>query len=496
MLSISPIKQSASDASKYYTSEEKNYYLSEKGIGNSSSWTGKLAEHYGIAGKEVDQKTLMKVLSGIAPDDSQQVTTGNREGHHRTGWDFTLSAPKSASIMALVYGDKRFIDAHDKAVELTVLEIEKNTAQVRISTEEGQVFQNTGKMCVAKVRHCTSREDDPQVHTHLLVPNMSLDDEGKLRAMASTMIQKNGVINGMAERVYHDQIYYGAHYHSAYAELLQKEGIEVESVGNCQFELKGFDKELKEGFSKRRTMITEAAKELGISSYAGMDAVTLASRKNKNVKSMDELSSKWKEEAKSFSPDFNGELKQTEQKESSISESATTALRQAMAHMGTVQASFRFEKLMETALADFGMGKGVNVPNLKVALEKMIKDGEAVPLQNGQIASVSALGVEKKLVESVSRKAKYMSVNVNQEALEKLNLTTSNKDVIKDTIESGKQTNVINIKGDRIPLIESLVVAAEGSGKQVEMIAPNRSYLKDLTGLKRCETGKGEAEVE
>ncbi|MDA7742259.1 conjugative transfer relaxase/helicase TraI [Francisellaceae bacterium] len=485
MLSISPIKQSASDASKYYTSEEKNYYLSEKGIGNSTSWTGKLAEHYGLAGKEIDPAILERVLSGIAPDESQTVSTGKDEKTHRTGWDFTLSAPKSASIMALVYGDKRFIDAHDKAVELTARELEKNSAQVRVSTEEGQTFQNTGKMCLAKIRHCTSRANDPQVHTHLLAPNMSLDDDGKLRAMASTMIQKNGVINGMAERVYHDQKYYSAHYQSAYAHLLQEKGIEVESVGNGQWELKGFDQALKKGFSKRRTKITDLAKELGIHSQAGMDAITESSRKAKDVKSMDELSSKWQAEAKAYAPDFKGELSKTELKPETISSSATFALRQAMSHMGTVQTSFRFEKLMETALADFGVGKGVTVPNLKVALEDMIKKGEAVPLHNGEIASRKSLHMEKNLVESVSQKSKYMSVKVNPLALDRLNLKTSNKAVVADTLASGHQTNVINLKGDRIPLLESLIVAAEGSGKDIQVIAPNRSYLADLTGLKK-----------
>lgn len=40
MISISVIKQSAKDASHYYSSEEKNYYLSEPGIDQSTQWFG------------------------------------------------------------------------------------------------------------------------------------------------------------------------------------------------------------------------------------------------------------------------------------------------------------------------------------------------------------------------------------------------------------------------------------------------------------------------
>lgn len=39
-------------------------------------------------------------------------------------YDFTISATKSVSILAIVGGDKRLIDAHEKAVAETLQELE------------------------------------------------------------------------------------------------------------------------------------------------------------------------------------------------------------------------------------------------------------------------------------------------------------------------------------------------------------------------------------
>lgn len=494
MISISAIKQSAKGAAEYYTKDEKNYYLSEKekGLENSALWMGKLAEQFGLAGKAVDVETLTKILSGESPDGGQKVSDHGRG--HRTGWDFTFSAPKSASLMAYIYGDYRFIEAHDRAIVKVAKAIEKHTAQVRISTEEGQVFENTGNMCIAAIRHATSREDDPQVHTHLLVPNMSADKDGTLRAMASTMIQKHGVINGMAERVFHDQKYYTAMYQSFYGKEIQSMGFDVESMENGLINIKGFSKELIQGFSKRREDIVKKAQELGIKTHAGMDVVTLATRSPKSAKNIDELMANWQHEAKDYDANFHpDQLKDSSTKhvteinpsQASLQQQAIHALTEAMKHLGEVQTTFRYERLIETALNKFMGNSLLDVNDLDKALKHMLQSGYAVSCPNDQIASVLSLAQEKKLLDTVSQKFKYMSCEVNAEKMSALNISDDNKKAITDILESGKQTNVINVKGDRIPLLESLLVAAEGAGKQVTMIAPNHSYLSELNTIKR-----------
>ncbi|MCT7948138.1 MobF family relaxase, partial [Shewanella septentrionalis] len=214
MLSISPIASSAGGAASYYLSEEKNlnlpdvslekaadakegetnYYLKEQSAEPNTQWFGKLAEQEGMLGKPVEEHQLKEVLAGSLNDQTLKTQNSNA----RNGFDFTFSAPKSVSLLALVGGDKRLMTAHDDAVRFALSHIEKDAAQARQTNPDTKAtsFENTGNLLFAMVRHKTSREEDPQLHTHSLTANMTKDSEGTLRALASSFKQKGGIING------------------------------------------------------------------------------------------------------------------------------------------------------------------------------------------------------------------------------------------------------------------------------------------------------------
>ena len=232
MMSISPLK-SASSAAKYYLGEENpkdlpdmslekdgdNYYLKEQSQDNNTFWYGKLAQEAGLLGKPVEEKTLESVLSGTLNGE----TIKGKSKHHKSGFDLTFSAPKNASILALVGGDTRLIEAHNNAVKFALSELEKDVAQfTKINDEGTREYHNTDAMIFAVVRHKTSRNNDPQIHSHALAANMTRDQEGELRALASCLKQKGGVINGSGERIYNFQKYYGALYQSQFAKESQK----------------------------------------------------------------------------------------------------------------------------------------------------------------------------------------------------------------------------------------------------------------------------------
>ena len=216
MLSISPLK-SASGAAKYYLGEENpkdlpdvtlekgdgdNYYLKEADQPETTFWHGKLAEEVNLAGKPVEKETLESVLSGHL---GQETIKGKREDH-KAGFDLTFSAPKGLSTLALVGGDSRLMEAHTNAVKFALSQLETDAAQaVSINDSGERVFNNTENMAFAVVTHKTSRENDPQLHSHSLAANMTRDQEGSLRTLASSMKQRGGVINGTGERIYNFQ---------------------------------------------------------------------------------------------------------------------------------------------------------------------------------------------------------------------------------------------------------------------------------------------------
>lgn len=65
------------------------------------------------------------VRQGKLPDGSDLSRMVNGVNKHRSGYDLTFSAPKSVSVMALVGEDRRFIEAHNRAVAVVMQEVEK-----------------------------------------------------------------------------------------------------------------------------------------------------------------------------------------------------------------------------------------------------------------------------------------------------------------------------------------------------------------------------------
>lgn len=127
MLSVASVR-SAGGAASYFAAD--NYYTREQGYGE---WFGKGAEALGLTGK-IDAKQFESVLRGELPDGSRV----GREGIHRAGIDLTFSMPKSWSLIALVGGDRRIIEAYGEAVKASLGWAEKNAAQARVDDGKGQ----------------------------------------------------------------------------------------------------------------------------------------------------------------------------------------------------------------------------------------------------------------------------------------------------------------------------------------------------------------------
>ena len=71
------------------------------------------------------------------------------------GCDLTLSAPKSASLLALVSGDERHVAAHDGAAQRTLVWVEKTAIETRMPDQKSGTMVHAGdqKMVAATFRH-------------------------------------------------------------------------------------------------------------------------------------------------------------------------------------------------------------------------------------------------------------------------------------------------------------------------------------------------------
>ncbi|GHL62016.1 hypothetical protein ECZU31_52910 [Escherichia coli] len=71
------------------------------------------AEQLGLQGS-VDKDVFTRLLEGRLPDGADLSRMQDGSNKHRPGYDLTFSAPKSVSMMAMLGGDKRLIDAHNR----------------------------------------------------------------------------------------------------------------------------------------------------------------------------------------------------------------------------------------------------------------------------------------------------------------------------------------------------------------------------------------------
>ncbi len=340
MMSISTI---AGDAG-YYSSQD-NYYV----LGSlESRWLGEGAENLGLSGHVLDAE-MNAMKHGVLPDGSVLSRVENGKETHRPGYDLTFSAPKSVSMMALIGGDRRFIDAHNRAVDTVMKEVEA-LASARI-TERGQTQTVlTGNIVAALYNHDTSRDLDPQLHTHALVFNAT-EADGKWRALASDTKMKTG----FSETMYANQVALGNIYRHSLRESVEKMGFETHNTGkNGLWEIKDVP---VEAFSQRSQAINAVAGD--DASLKSRDIAALDTRKAKVVSDPLVLVAEWNERLKETEfnlPDFVGRAKARELRGPEVTEPAgvapdmTTAISNAISTLSDSKVQFTYsDMLVKTA---------------------------------------------------------------------------------------------------------------------------------------------------
>ena len=244
MISINAVG-SAGDAAGYFAKD--NYYTAEQHE-QSSAWAGKGAAELGLSGP-VDAKQFEAVLSGKLPNG---VVIQSKQGEHQPGWDLTFSVPKSVSIVALVGGDKRLIEAVRGAAADTLAWIEKNKAEGRLQKGGHQVVERTGNLVAATFLHDVNRNGEPQLHVHNVVLNATKTSDGVWHALRS---------NELYDRQVGDAVFIASL--RGRVERLGFNPVRANNPVNGAFELKGVSREAIEAFSTRSAEIAAALDKAG-----------------------------------------------------------------------------------------------------------------------------------------------------------------------------------------------------------------------------------------
>ena len=282
MLSISkPL--SAGQAARYHAEEFRNardnYYT--EGAEILGQWHGQLAATWELSGP-VDETHFQRLAQGHHPITDETLVRHQTarayetaDGHpvhtmeHRAGWDLTFSAPKSVSLTALVGGDDRVREAHRASVGVALDELE-HYVQARIG--RNHPAETTGRWVAASFEHDSARPVDgyaaPQLHTHVVVFNVTETAEGHTRAL-------------QPRELYKSQQYATAVYRSELALCVKDLGYDVERGQSGQPEIRGYTPEYLEASSQRRQQIQD---HLDKTQLHGPDAPQIAAHQTREPK--------------------------------------------------------------------------------------------------------------------------------------------------------------------------------------------------------------------
>jgi conjugative relaxase-like TrwC/TraI family protein len=474
MLSISNMN---SEQAAHYHKQEQNYYQSEN-IDEAGKWFGKSAEVLGL--NEFKFEDFERMCHGVHPKNEEVLVDTSK----RAGTDLTFSAPKSVSVLCELLDEdsnREIRTAHDRAVEETLKFIEENYIQTRLQKNNVREAVTTGNIVAALFQHDTSRELDPQLHTHSFVLNMTQRKDGKFRALHN-------------EKLFENKMLFGQIYRNNLAQNLKELDYEIEVTNAKQglFEVKGVSEELINEFSTRAEQTKKRYKELK-KEYPKMEDAKLkemAALDSRKIKDKD-IDRKFikhenikRAEAIESLDNLKTNIKNQENQHTKLT--ASEILKRAIEIKTDRESVFTKEELIKEALK-----LSISNYSLSEVLDEIDKSDELVHFENNLYSTKEMISTELEIVKDIK--------NLENTIKSVVDFEKSNK-FIKDTNMTTGQKEAFNFMLNSQDLV-SIVQGDAGVGKTYMLNQVNEfiNQLDDdtkpqLVGL--AYTGQAASEIE
>lgn len=235
----------AATAAAYYTQR-----LTAPAGTKPGTWCGRQAARLGITGI-VHTAELESMLTGRHPRTGARLGTDLVDRPRADGdtikavggFDLTVSAPKSVSVWWALTGDRRFLDAHQLAVDAALAHLERYGSTTRLRRDGVRHHPDTNGLTIATFVQTRSGADDPQLHTRAVISTKVCTDDGRWMALdASYLKQHQHLLGSIYQTVLRN-------------EVCHRLGLAWQSLVNGLAEIDGVPTVLLASFSKRATAI-------------------------------------------------------------------------------------------------------------------------------------------------------------------------------------------------------------------------------------------------
>ncbi|SQK25854.1 conjugal transfer nickase/helicase TraI [Escherichia coli] len=485
MMSIAQVR-SAGSAGNYYTDKDNYYVLGSMG----ERWAGQGAEQLGLQGS-VDKDVFTRLLEGRLPDGADLSRMQDGRNRHRPGYDLTFSAPKSVSMMAMLGGDKRLIEAHNQAVDFAVRQVEA-LASTRVMTDGQSETVLTGNLVMALFNHDTSRDQEPQLHTHAVVANVT-QHNGEWKTLSSDKVGKTGFI----ENVYANQIAFGRLYREKLKEQVEALGYETEVVGkHGMWEMPGVP---VEAFSGRSQTIREAVGE--DASLKSRDVAALDTRKSKQHVDPEVRMAEWMQTLKETGFDIRAYRDVADQRAETRTQApgpaspdgpdVQQAVTQAIAGLSERKVQFTYTDVLARTVGILPPENGV-IERARAGIDEAISREQLIPLDREKGLFTSGIHVLDELsVRALSRDImKQNRVTVHPE--KSVPRTAGYSDAVSVLAQDRPSLAIVSGQGGAAgqrERVAELVMMAREQGREVQIIAADR---RSQMNLKQDERLSGE----
>jgi conjugative relaxase-like TrwC/TraI family protein len=469
--------------------EHSDYYDQHRTV--QGEWLGRGAELLGLNGK-VSHEQFEAIREGLHPETAEFLRprhsadrlspTGEVESKARSLYDLTFSAPKSVSVEALVGGDERLLNAHRHAVTETLQEAER-LAGARIRLDGANQDRPTGNLVVATYTHDSSRQLDPQLHTHAVVANLTYDGaEGRWKAL-------------QASGLYEHRAYLTEVYRNALAREVQALGYETESKRNSKgvdngFEIRGISPGLLQRYSQRSAQRDESVRQFAAEhGRPPTDNEVAVLVRDSRPDKLHEISTAdvHRLQIERISSQDHEELlnlrKQSQEHPKAIGPQQTpveVALQHAKEHIFERKTVAKDHELLSEALR-FGRG-ALNLAELRGTYEFEVAQGKLLQL-GGNVTTHANLERERQMVAIVDIGTnRYPALGASCHFEPRPSLRPEQSYAVNEILES--RDFVINLRGaagtGKTATLQDLSRGLREAGHDVLAVAPTGSAVEEL----------------